>query len=78
MNNFYLNYVMNILKLKNCYQVHVYFVGKKYSFEQITNIRKNLPLLKKKCELFSYARQIYQLFIIQKIIKFILYNQNLV
>ena len=47
MNNFYLNYVMNILKLKNCYQVHVYFVGKKYSFEQITNIRKNLPLLKK-------------------------------
>ena len=47
MNNFYLNYVMNILKLKNYYQVHVYFVGKKYSFEQITNIRKNLPLLKK-------------------------------
>ena len=47
MNNFYLNYVMNILKLKNSYQVHVYFVGKKYSFEQITNIRKNLPLLKK-------------------------------
>ena len=47
MNNFYLNYVMNILKLKNSYQVHVYFVGKKYSFEQITNIRKNLPLFKK-------------------------------